>query len=112
MRFEGVDAKALAAIKRTLLLPARNVFRNSINPRSNGDAERWSDPVLGDQAFYLAKVKPLVEELKPFADRISRELTDAEVVEIYDKAGVAMLNFDYEIARLRREWLEEKLTTD
>ena len=68
--------------------------------------------MLGDQAFYLAKVKPLVEELKPFADRISRELTDAEVVEIYDKAGVAMLNFDYEIARLRREWLEEKLTTD
>ena len=87
MRFEGVDAKALAAIKRTLLLPARNVFRNSINPRTNGDAERWSDPVLGDQAFYLAKVKPLVEELKPFADRISRELTDAEVVEIKLRTG-------------------------
>lgn len=112
MRFEGVDAKALAAIKRGLLVPARSQFQGAISARSNGCAEHWADPVLGDQAFYLAKVKPYVDSLKPFADRVSRELTDAEAVEIYDKAGAAMLNIDYEIARLRCAWLEEKLTQE
>ena len=78
----------------------------------NGPAEIWSDPELGDQAFYLAKVKPLVDSIRPYADRVKSGMTDEDVADIWDRAGRAMLNIEHDIARLRREWLEERFTEE
>ena len=112
MRFEGVDAAAVLRIERMLLPRAKAVFDASLAAGRNGPAEVWADPELGDQAFYLAKVKPLVDAIRPYADRIKPGMTDEDVADIYSHAGRAMLNLDHDIARLRREWLEERLTED
>ena len=112
MKFEGVDAAAQLAIERALLPKAKSVFNAALAAGSNGQAEFWSDPELGDQAFYLAKVKPLVDSIRPYADRIKSGMTDEDVADIWNHAGRAMLNVDHDIARLRREWLEEKLTAE
>ena len=112
MKFEGVDAAARLAIERALLPKAKSVFDAALAAGSNGQAEFWSDPELGDQAFWLAKVKPLVDGLKPYADRVKAGMTDEDVADVWDHAGRAMLNVGHDIARLRREWLEERLTED
>ena len=112
MKFEGVDATARLAIERALLPKAKSVFNAALAAGSNGQAEIWSDPELGDQAFYLAKVKPLVDSIRPYADRIKPGMTDEDVADIWNRAGRAMLNIDHEIARLRREWLEERFTEE
>jgi hypothetical protein len=112
MRFEGVDAAAVLRIERMLLPKAKAVFDASLAAGRNGPAEVWADPELGDQAFYLAKVKPLVDAIRPYADRIKPGMTDEDVADIYAHAGRAMLNIDHDIARLRREWLAERLTED
>ena len=112
MRFAGVDAAARLAIERALLPKAKAVFDAALAAKHNGPAEIWSDPELGDQAFYLAKVKPLVDSIRPYADRIKSGMTDEDVADIWDRAGRAMLNIDHDVARLRREWLEERLTED
>ena len=110
LTFAGITPEALAAIKRTILLTAKSVLGRATSARTNGFAEKWSDPELGDQEFYLAEVKPLVERLKSYLDRVSDKLTDAEVNEIYDNAAEDALNIDYVIARLRTKWLERTLT--
>ena len=112
MRFSGVDAAARLAIERALLPKAKAIFDAALAAKHNGPAEIWSDPELGDQAFYLAKVKPLVDSIRPYADRIKSGMTDEDVADIWAHAGRAMLNVDHDIARLRREWLEEKLTEE
>jgi hypothetical protein len=112
MKFEGVDAAARLAIERALLPKAKSVFNAALAAGSNGQAEFWSDPELGDQAFWLAKVKPLVDGIRPYADRVKAGMTDEDVADVWEHAGRAMLNVDHDIARLRREWLEEKLTEE
>ena len=112
MRFAGVDASARLAIERALLPKAKAVFDAALAAKHNGPAEIWSDPELGDQAFYLAKVKPLVDAIRPYADRVKSGMTDEDVADIWNNAGRAMLNIDHDVARLRREWLEERLTED
>ena len=57
-------------------------------------------------------MKPLVDGLKPYADRVKAGMTDEDVADVWDHAGRAMLNVDHDVARLRREWLEERLTED
>ena len=112
MKFEGVDAAAVLRIERVLLPKAKAVFDASLAASRGGLAEIWADPELGDQAFYLAKVKPLVDAIRPYADRIKPGMTDEDVADVWSHAGRAMLDIDYDISRLRREWLEEKLTED
>ena len=112
MKFEGVDASAILRIERALLPKAKAVFDAALAAGRGGPAEIWADPELGDQAFYLAKVKPLVDAIRPYADRIKPGMTDEDVADIWGHAGRAMLNVEHDVARLRREWLEEKLTGD
>lgn len=112
MKFEGVDGAARLAIERALLPKAKSVFEASLAAGRNGPAEIWSDPELGDQAFHLAKVKPLVDSIRPYADRIKPGMTDEDVADVWDHAGRAMLNIEHDVARLRREWLEETLTEE
>lgn len=110
LRFAGVGAKELTAIRRRLLDAAKGVWERAKNASYNGYVETWMDPELGDQDFYLAEVKPFVERIDADASRIRKEMTDAEVDEIYARSAETMLNVDYVVAAMRRDWLERKMT--
>lgn len=110
LKFTGVGARELAAIKRTVLNEAKRTWERAKSARTNGSVEIWMDPVLGDQAFYLAEVKPLVERISADAAKIGKTMTDEEAVEIYDRSAETMLNVDYVIAAKRRAWLDRRMT--
>lgn len=112
MKFTGFDEKAMTAIKRRILLSAKHVFGRSLNSRSNGYLENFQDPGLGDQEFYDAKVRPLVDEIRPYSARIKKGMTDADVNEIYDAVGEKMMNIEFIVEDLRRKWLDEKFTNE
>lgn len=112
MKFTGFDEKAMTAIKRRILLSAKRVFDRSLSSRNNGYLENFQDPGLGDQEFYDAKVMPLVDEIRPYSERIKKGMTDADVNEIYDVVGEKMMNIEFIVEDLRRKWLDEKFTNE
>jgi hypothetical protein len=112
MKFTGFDKAAMAVIKRKLLIKGRNIFNASCSPRSNGYIEKWSDPELGDQKFYLAKVKPLVDSINPYLKKIKPSMTEDEVLDTYDAVGEKMLNINFIVENMRREWLDDVFTAD
>ncbi len=110
LTFTGVDAAALTAIKRRLLVAAKNAFWSAMSSRSNGYAEIWKDPELGDQDFWRAEVKPLTDRLAQASARIKKDMSDADVNEIYDTCGEDMFNVVYRISQMRTKWLQKKMT--
>ena len=108
LHFTGGDAKSYAAVKRTLLPAAKAKFAASCNARAGGETERWKDPELGDQAFYLAKVKPLVERIQPMMDLVKSDMSDEDATKAWDAAGEDAMNIDFIVSRLRTKWLDAK----
>ena len=108
LRFTGGDAKSYTAVKRALLPVAKAKFGASCSARSGGETERWQDPELGDQEFYLAEVKPLVERIKPMMDLVKADMSDEDVVKAWDAAGEDALNIDYLVSLKRAKWLDRK----
>ena len=108
LRFTGGDAKSYTAVKRALLPVAKAKFGASCSARSGGETERWQDPELGDQEFYLAEVKPLVERIKPMMDLVKADMSDEDVVKAWDAAGEDALNIDYLVSLKRAAWLDAK----
>ena len=108
LRFTGGDAKSYAAVKRTILPAAKAKFAASCNARAGGETERWKDPELGDQAFYLAKVKPLVERIQPMMDLVKPDMSDEDATKAWDAAGEDAMNIDFIVSRLRTKWLDAK----
>ena len=108
LRFTGGDAKSYAAVKRTLLPVAKAKFNAACSARSAGQVEVWQDPELGDQEFYLAEVKPLVERIKPLMDGVKPDMSDEDAVRTWDAAGEDALNIDYLVSLKRTEWLNAK----
>lgn len=108
LRFTGGDAKSYTAVKRTLLPVAKAKFGASCSARSGGETERWQDPELGDQEFYLAEVKPLVERIKPMMNLVKADMSDEDVVKAWDAAGEDALNIDYLVSLKRAKWLDRK----
>ena len=111
LKFTGVDADALAAIHRTVLRKARAVLGEAKSSRSGGCVEHWSDPVLGDQEFYLAAVKPFVARIDADLARATPDASPAVLDEVFATGSVDdAINIDYRVALLRTQWLERKLT--
>lgn len=110
LAFSGVDAAALTAIKRRLLFAAKGVFGAALSSRSNGYAEIWKDPELGDQEFWREEAKPFVDRLQAAAAHVKKGMTDAEVDEIYDACGEDMFNVVYRLSQMRTRWLQKKMT--
>lgn len=108
LRFTGGDAKSYTAVKRVLLPVAKAKFDASCSARSGGETERWQDPELGDQEFYLAEVKPLVERIKPMMDLVKADMSDEDVVKAWGAAGEDALNIDYLVSLKRAAWLDAK----
>lgn len=100
------------AIKRRLLNGALRSYRNAKSPRRNVQIEIWKDNELGDQDFYARCVKPLCDRLDPYERMIKASMTDEEVELVYEKAARTWYNIDYVIWQLRRDYLDEKLTSE
>jgi len=110
LRFTGGDEASYAAVKRQLIFAAKAKLQNVQSPRQNGCVERWMDPELGDQEFYLARVKPLVTRLSAALGAVNAKTDAAGVCKVYDEAVDETLNIEYLVSRLRTEWVEEKET--
>ena len=72
--------------------------------------DRWSDPVIGDPAFYSSVLKPLEAELKAQAAKVSATMTDDEVNEVYEKGARVWIGLDHRIDALRQAYLLNKFT--
>ena len=112
LKFTGFDKEAEALIKRRLLFAGKKKFGASCSSRGNGYIEKWQDPELGDQEFYLKKVEPFVKSINDYASRIKKTMTDDEVIEIYAAVGEKMLNVDFIVEEMRRKWLDDKFTAE
>ena len=98
--------------KRRLLIVGKKILGNSCGSRNNGYIEKWQDPELGDQEFYLKKVKPFVSSINAYTARIKKTMTDDEVIEIYAAVGEKLFNVDFIVEQMRRQWLDEKFTKE
>ncbi len=110
LKFTGVDAAALTAIKRRLLLAGKRVYQETQSPSNYGFLEIWKDPQLGDQEFWRAEVKPFADRLWKCCQRIKKDMSDADVNEIYDASGEDLFNAAYVVAQKRTRWLQKKMT--
>ena len=111
LRFENLTAKNRTAIKRNVLAAAKREYQAQISSR-NGFLEFWKDSELGDRDFYLAKVKPIEDDLSTHLDAVKPDMTESEVNAIFDKAALNWMNVRYQIAALRKAWLANKFTTE
>ena len=107
--FEGITPKAAAAIRRIILKKAADAYWNAKSARSNGCIEFWKDPELGDPAFYAECIAPLVARLDPYAGRVKHDMTDADVMDVYENAAKDWLNIEFIVSDLRRRYLERTL---
>lgn len=112
LKFTGFDKEADAKIKRRLLIVGKKILGNSCGSRNNGYIEKWQDPELGDQEFYLKKVKPFVSSINAYTARIKKTMTDDEVIEIYAAVGEKLFNVDFIVEQMRCQWLDEKFTKE
>lgn len=112
LKFTNFNKEADAKIKRRLLFAGKKIFGASCSPRGNGYIEKWQDPELGDQEFYLKKVKPFVSSINAYTARIKKTMTDDEVIEIYAAVGEKLFNVDFIVEQMRRQWLDEKFTKE
>ena len=111
LRFTGIDDEALSAIHRALLREARRAMAAAKDARTGGCVEKWADPVLGDQEFYLSAVKPLVTRIERDLSRAGKDATPETVGQVFASGSVDdAINIDYRVALLRTEWLEERMT--
>lgn len=105
--FKNMTKENRIAIKRSLLPTALGLYNNSKSSR-NGCIEIWLDNELGDRDFYFKSLKPVVDKLDGFANKIKLDMTDVEVEEVFDNAANDMFNIEYVVSQLRREYLDEK----
>jgi hypothetical protein len=109
----SLSPKQLTEIRRGILLRALPDWRKHkyVGPFGALDYfETWADREIGDPAFYAECLKPLQEELVGYAKRIKPDMPDDDVNEVYEKGLVRIKGLKYEIDRLRREYLERKMT--
>lgn len=106
----NLKSEELTAIRRRILLKnAKSWSRGEKRPYATvATFDRWADPVVGDPAFYEASLKPLEAELKAYAKRVTPEMTDADVNDIYEHAVPRWIGLKHVIDRLRREYLIRK----
>ena len=108
LHFTGITPESAAAVKRTLLPIALKTLDEACSARFGGSAELWSDPVLGDQAFYAAEVRPLVARLRTALKTVGRDMTDEAADRAWDEAGEDAMNIDYLVSLRRTRWLGRK----
>ena len=107
--FEGITPKAAAAIRRPILKKASDTYWSAKSARSNGCIEFWKDPVLGDPAFYNECLKPLVARLDSYTGLVKPNMTDEEVMDVYEHAAKDWMNIAFIVSSLRERYIEKTL---
>ena len=104
----------LSAIRRNIVFKARQAYNDFQGSkwRGTGIFDFWSNPVIGDVAFYENKVLPLKNQLDAAVKEITPEMDDAAVNRIYLEYADKLFNLDFEIAKLRSEYLETQNFTE
>lgn len=106
--FDLKDAE-ITAIRRRLVYDTYKEWNRTGHGRLSA-FDRWSDPVVGDPAFYESVLKPLEASLKVEAAKVGPEMTDALVNEVYEKGARVWIGLDQVIDGLRQAYLLEKFT--
>ena len=69
----------------------------------------WNDEVVGDPAFYQACLADLEKELDAYAARVTEDMSDADVADVYVNALPRWKGIEFEVEQLRREYLTNRL---
>jgi len=99
----------LTAIKRVIIRKAINRGLKAFSWENKGKMPRlWQDDVIGDPAFYDAEVRPLQTMLQE-ADKLEKDLKDADVDAFYDKYVQLGMKLEYIVAAKRAEYIRSSL---
>ena len=95
------------AILRPVILAARKSYEDEKKTYGTheGVLHHWKNAEVGDPAFYETVLKPVVEELDAAAKRVSLEMDDKTVDELAETALSRWHDFDFEVGRLRADYL-------
>lgn len=106
----NLKPEELTAIRRRILLKNVKTWNRGGNRSFATVAtfDRWADPVIGDPAFYRDSLEPLEQKLAAYAKRVTPEMTDADVNDIYEHAVPLWIGLKHVIDRLRRNYLMDK----
>ena len=73
-------------------------------------SEKWDDAMIGDRAFYAKCLKPFLDEADADAKRVTPEMDDAAVNEIFERSLGKWVGLRHEIDALRKQYLLDELT--
>lgn len=110
LKFELSQA-ARAAILRRQVIRAKNAYRTEkfATARKTGVFDHWKDAEIGDPEFYAAKLAALERELDGYATQVTAEMTDSTVLDLAKTALPKWRDVRYTVARLRADYLAQKL---
>jgi hypothetical protein len=105
VRWEGLTADRLTAIKRKIVLKAVGNYR-----KAKADlVAYWKDEVLGDPAFYNESLLPVIERLDVLDKKAEGDMTAADVTSLFDAGVPDWMEFQYKVAELRQDYLKKML---
>ena len=108
--FDISDKDRIAILRRVLFKVAADYrAEKRTNSAGEGILEHWSDPSVGDPAFYEECLAPLVEKLDGYAERVAPGMTDADVVDVAENALREMRDIRFVVERLRADYLRDTL---
>jgi len=100
------------AIKKGIIVKAMKIYQQEkgISHSYCGSIFRWSkDPLLGDPEFYQKKMLPLQKVLDEYVAKVSPDMSDETVNDIYSNAVRGWHNFRLILQENRYRDLEDKL---
>lgn len=95
------------AILREQLFAARAAYLAEKDPYKFGILDYWEDFDIGDNAFYLSSVKPLVDRLDRELPNMKPDMSDAEVERIAASSLQPWLSVRAYVQKLRTDWLRK-----
>jgi tetratricopeptide (TPR) repeat protein len=105
--FSGLTPQNLNAIKRAIIFKAVAKYREA--QKITNPVGRWNDAELGDPAFYQSQVASLLARLDAYAARVSKDMTASDVETIFNEAVPGWMELEFQVAALRRQYLENQL---
>jgi hypothetical protein len=97
----------LLAVKRDIVTRAFAKYQAD-RKRADG-VSLWSDPVLGDPAFYTNAVLPVLEALDKAGETVGGAMTDSDVESLFETRVPDWMELSFKVAELRRDYLKAKL---
>lgn len=110
--FSISDAQ-LRKIKRHIIVDASKAYKleQTTTYRCHGAVDLWkNDDLLGDPAFFKAKVAPITDKLDADLKCVVPNMDDAMVDRLYREAVPGWYEIRLIIADLRRQYLEEEFS--